>query len=329
MKIIAPTGNHPFFIRNFISNIYDTCADFEIILLVTRKTYILLKDFLSSLKNRYYFEVIEFDLEDEIKSSGIHLKLLDDIVKLFKEWCYIQHVDHFWMNNNWLNDLKNNINDNLINICLPYKNYLGEFKFNEYKFSYKNKLIKRTHDFSALYNFKLLNDNNLKFMWGKVSEIASGYVIGQLYNFRWINRGNSIIKHEDFLDGSDLIGLEIAARFPEKITEAVNLNSNYVHGWDTIGIVDDMRVEGDTIYVNRNIEKSLRGLANYSWISTFLFNDYECSNCIILPWDFINKIPSINKNKSHICNLLEKYNSKRLNKVNIKRLKFLNKEILI
>lgn len=337
-SVLVPIGNHPFFVKPCIKNITETCGvpqkDINIIFLTSKPIDKILQNEFDEAKKEFKFEVKSKEFKEKDKRSGIHLKLLDWAIYSLKlsKWTYVQHCDMFWNDTNWLTDLISETNNDLINISLPYEKYLGEFAFNEYKFSINGNKIIRTHDFGALYNINKLKKHNFSFMWGKIKNLNLSDKLNKLIELKKIKsiHKNKNLTIEDELDGSDLIGLEIQAKFPEKIIVSKKLHATYVHGWDVIGIADDMKQEGITLKINRPFEKSTRGLTTYSWISTFLFKEnFEPK----FPWKFLIKMNEQNKKistkETHLIKILKKYCEQKENNTTIEKIEFTNYKLSI
>jgi hypothetical protein len=171
-------------------------------------------------------------------------------------------------------------------VVFPYDNrYEWDFKPVRCKFVLDGQSLLRTHDFSGIYDRRFFIDNNLTFNWGKVKDIASARLLAAVDAGRIYCMSGLQLNREDFLDGSDCIGLEMAVASNCLVREA-EIRCNYYHCWDLFGMGFDMMRRGSTLYVNRTLEKSMRGLHSYAWVSSHLFDKNEMRDKIF-PWKML------------------------------------------
>lgn len=328
MTIIIPIGDQPFFIYSVYKNITETSGmdDVEIYFLTTEITP-RMKSVLDTLNGVTVF-VKYFE-----PKHGLHLDLLDwavENIEFKQDWIYVQHLDVFWLDNNWLKNVYQKL-DECIALVVPKDSAVEGIDFKEHKFKINEKLLIRTHDYSGFYNVKKLKKNNLKFKWGKVKDICSDFLVNKIQNktIKWVHK-NKYLEIEDNLDGSDSIGLEISVKFPNKIKE-LKMKQKYIHCWSLFYFLFHTKIQQNKIIIDLPINKCIRGLPSYSWISSNLFDLNTCKN-LIFPWKNYKQIAlennwSIEKNK--LCFLLEKY--KNSNNVlgnettEISQIKFLDK----
>lgn len=209
-----------------------------------------------------------------------------------------------WVDKGWLSAIQKS--EDKIASVLPYKSSASDFQHLQHKFTLRGQRILRTHDFAAVYNRKRFVENKLTFLAGKVGidfKISDG-LKRNLNNFSWIV-ANRAVQFGDIFDGSDSIALEIYTNCPTEIAE-VPMFHKLIHCWDFFAISKDMRREGATLIINRPIKRCERALANYSWVSSQLFDPEEA----IFPWKHLQAIwPNVKQPK--FCRILEKYIQKR------------------
>jgi hypothetical protein len=110
------------------------------------------------------------------------------------------------------------------------------------------------------------------------------------------------------MDGSDLIGLELAIHHTTESIIEPPLQNQFVHGWDNLGLGDDMEREGNVLKIHRLVQKCERGLPSYAWMCSFLLD--KNTSQIIFPWAIflqIAKTTNYSTRKSAFCAVLEQY----------------------
>lgn len=301
ISVLLPMGNSPFFVKACIDNFYNTCG-----LPAEEVDYHILTTDTSSLPSDRKFKVHRIGSARKRDSS--HLKMLDWAVNNLDlhDWVYVTHTDMFWLDEGWLRDLQQFSLPPVVACMMPYSQYRGEFKYNHYKYLLSGFPIIRAHDFSGLYHVPTLRKMQLSFLWGHmgvspaISQVLRSAVEkGKLY---WIMMKRPL-RIGDPVDGSDVLGLELVIQ-GEKIIEAP-ITQRFVHGWDTLGLADDIVRTGDTIYVHREVEKCHRGLPAYSWISSSLF-DRESPETIF-PWACLGQLGVYNMRRTALCDVVSKY----------------------
>jgi hypothetical protein len=317
MDVLIPIGDYPFFVHACCKNVLEY-GDGRVIFLVAKNPS---SRMLQAFKEH---NCVYIETPFEESNHGVHLKILDWTIQNIQlsEWVLVQHCDMFWRSNWMPNSLDG------VACMLPYYSEPNEFFYKENKFMYKNTKLIRTHDFAGFYNVCALKELNLKFQWGILSEIASIDLLCSLDHFKWIHR-NTLLKKEDFIDGSDLIALELAVRLPGSVKELKDKNYDFYHSWGIFGFAAQMSIDDESIKIDWTYEKCIRGIVNYSWISSFLF-DKDIMKDKIFPW-FFTKLMFKNLIKSNLCEYLKKYKEPNIqpledNPNNIKFVRFKDKE---
>lgn len=282
IAIIIPIGDYPFLAQAVMKNIKEKSKNEVEIFFVTSSDYNRRLD--RVIKNNHLLSPLKG------KEHGIHLKLIDWAMKEIKhDWVCVQHADMFWLDN-W----EINLDNELIAITLPYSNYKGDFQFKEHKFKIGNKKITRTHDFCGFYNRNAICELGLTFQSGSINQLVSTDKL-KSSRIEWIHRKKKL-ENDDELDGSDLIGLEIATNWPSRIKET-SMKASYNHCWGMLEVANHIKRKGNVTYINKPFEKCRRGLPAFSFMSSMLFDKEEMSDKII-PWSIVKKhLPqnSINK----------------------------------
>lgn len=295
ISVIVPTGDYPFFVNACSKNIrentgLDTCF------ITAKNPSKMLVDSICNANCRYLEAPFPYD------ERGIHLKLLDWAIcqEELEDLIYVQHCDMFW-EKPWLHDV---IGLGGVAICFSHDKLKSEFKPSRYKFFLDNKPLLRTHDFAGVYNRKFLLDNRLSFIWGIVENLGSEKLLDAVDNKRILRLNGSFLTRQDYLDGSDRIGLELAL-IGDGLVKESKTSSFYYHCWDLFGMGFDSCREDDKIIVNRQFNKSTRGLLAYSWISSYLFDKQEMGNKLF-PWCFVKENIE-NLKMPIICEFIKKY----------------------
>lgn len=226
------------------------------------------------------------------------------------DWVFVQHADMFWRGVNWGVDLLSSISKRPNNVAwvVPHKNCVNEFNCVEYKFALNSTKLLRTHDFAGAYNRKWFVEGRHSFNWGELkTKLPLSPKLEQVINNKsllWTNRGHEV-RFGEFVDGSDLIGLEIGVNCPHLI-DVLKTSAQYIHCWDLFAISHDFQQQGDTIVVDRLEEKCARSLHTYSWISSNLL---PVEGHKIFPWKVLQQMKSTNvpARKSPLCYFLERY----------------------
>lgn len=304
ISIIIPCSEYAFFPQANYKNILETCGrnDLEFYFLTTSKE-------LETPGEKIVFDKKPF--------HGIHLEMLDWAFRNLnlKEYVYIQHEDTIWGLNGKKNWLCQNFENNIYSF--PYENYLGDFKHLKIKYKINDQPIIRSHDFIGIYNRNYILDNNLTFKMGKCKDVLSEY---SLNNLNKIKLNNKTLTKNSFLDGSDAISIECYLR--NNAIKELEINDFYYHSWDLFAFIYDAIFLDEEIIINRPIKRCLRGLKNFSWLSTFLFEEGN-----FIPWSLYLKLASklnLEKTPSNLCLLFYKYKTKKIDerKSKIKKLTF-------
>jgi hypothetical protein len=294
ISILIPLPDIEFFAKACSKNIQETIGlpdnQYELIFLTT------------SDKSIEGFKTIQCPYEAQ---KGVHLSLLNHAFYHcdLSDWIYVQHADMFWLEPNWGIELIQT--NKQVARTIPHANCTNEFNCVQHKFSLNSNLLMRTHDFAGFYNRQWFVDNQMTFQWGNLktqlplSQALESHI--RKGNIQWIHR-NLPVKINDFVDGSDLIGLEIAAK--SEIIDVAPIKAKYIHCWDLFSIVYDFEHVNNEIHVNRLEHQCTRSLHSYSWISSYLLPRTNK----LFPWSVLQKINGqIKRHKSPICNVLEKY----------------------
>lgn len=233
---------------------------------------------INQLQLEFDFDTAVADFDPTVR--GVHLMLLDwAFANLpLEDWVYVQHSDMFWESRDWFNLFWKETEAGARAVMPHY--YWTNHKYVHKKFALRGKPLVRTHDFAGLYHRPTLGD--LSFMWGRVGDSPIKEHIPDLS----LIHSHRPLTEDDFLDGSDMIGLYYACN---GIPVAESGEVKFQHCWDLFGVLWAMRWEGDTIHVNRPFEKCLRGIESYSWISSFMF-DYDKWPDKVFPWAALKQI---------------------------------------
>jgi len=272
------------------------------------------------------------------KRDKAHMNLLDwAIANLdLADWTYVTHSDMFWLDEGWLNELVAIQAPGVAAYMMPYSQYRGDYQYVHQKYSFSGKSLVRAHDFAGLYHIPTLKSMNLKFKCGFLDteipisdKLREAVASGKL---RWIHRHCPVVTG-DMMDGSDIIGLELALNRPGSIIEPP-LKARFCHGWDTLGLGDDIERQGNTLKVYRLMRQCHRGLPSYAWISSFLLD--RNTTQVIFPWAAFLKIAKktgYRTDKSVFCNALDRYADPEASPIGaddlfgIEKVKFLDGEL--
>jgi hypothetical protein len=302
VTIIVPTGNYPFFIRACYRNVLETAGVVDFRYLVTSDVSSQTIDTFRAIGANYMVAPIKYSCR------GVHLDLLDwaftqpDV----SNWVYIQHCDVFWTQRGWYEEMKRSIasSPETVAFVMPYSQYIGEYKHKQFKFYFNKQKMLRTDDFAGLYNRKALRALNLSFKWGTAKNLVSENLRNIILSRKIRRRDGRLLALDQFLDGSDCIGLELGTQGDHLVKE-MEISSPYYHAWDLFGMGYHMSRKGNVLLVDRSLEKSMNSIRSYSWVSSFLFNRHEIKNKIF-PWvvatHFLPKLE-----KPAICSFLERY----------------------
>lgn len=327
-------GNSPFFVKACLENFFQTSGvqDVDFHLLTVDPVS---KDFLEAVEKarstyQFSFHVHPFGR----KRDKAHMNLLDWAVANLElaDWTYVTHSDMFWLDEGWLSELIAIQAPGIVGYMMPYSQYRGDYEYVHQKYSFSGKPLVRAHDFAGLYHIPTLKSRNLKFKCGFLDteipisdKLREAVISGKL---RWIRQHRPVVIG-DMMDGSDIIGLELAGSIIEP-----PLKARFCHGWDTLGLGDDIERDGDTLKVCRLMRQCHRGLPSYAWISSFLLDRHTSQ--VIFPWAMFLKIAEKTgyyTNKSIFCNTLERYADPGASPIGaydffgIKKVKFLDGEI--
>lgn len=315
LTLLVPVGDYPFFVDAVCSNIEQTGGtpmdQVDLAFVVTKDPpERLVRAF---RRQTVPLRVLKSPIAD--KEHGVHLKLLDWAVKFgtTSRWVYVQHTDMFWDQSDspWLAAILKELETaDGVALTIPYNLSLGEFQYNQHKYRLDGRLLTRAHDFAGVYDRRKLLDMNLSFLWGRLDKLGVSAELREAIHagrVTWEHR-NGPVQLSEWVDGSDLIGLELGLRRPSMIRD-LRLANKFVHCWDLFGIASDMTRTGDTISVRREVSRCVRGLPSYSWISSHLF-DVEEMGDKIFPWRVLETISAdspLSARKTKTCELLERH----------------------
>lgn len=316
LAVLIPIGDLPFLAQATLRNIRETCGVQVDVLFVTSQDC-----------HPRLLEGIEAKncLQAPFggKSHGIHLKLLDWAIKeISHPWICVQHADMFWLSGKkWGESIVGQLDPHLIALTLPYNKYTGDYAFKEHKFCMGENNLIRTHDFCGFYNRKALCDLQTTFRDVPINQTStSDKLISAVKNhdIEWIHRHKSL-KPSDKLDGSDLIGLEIACNCPSRISEA-QMGTYYNHCWGMLEILNYIRIENNIVFIDKPLLKCTRSLPALSFMSSMLFDKNIMADKII-PWSIVkehfppNNINEILLQYKNTHNVLGEYDSGGIRKI--------------
>lgn len=326
LAILIPIADVPFFPQAILDNIAETIgtSNYHVHFLTSNITD-RLKDELKNLKGNFSIHEKKFPSDQK----GVHLQLLDwAIYNLdLPDWIYTQHEDMFWQTKNWLSYFQKYMHKSIA-IMPPYLD--TGYSYKHYKYQYNGEKLIRCHDFSGLYHKESLIKNNLSFCWSLVKNCKQNLILNNIENFNLIHESRNL-KEDDFLDGSDLIGMYLQCLDKNSVSE-IQEPMSYYHCWGLFGMAWYMKIENQNIYINSKFKTALLGLGleSYSWCSSFCF-DFEKWNDRVFPWHVAQKILNVKKNK--FCTFIEKYNKEKKclsdQKFKIKKIFFLDREISV
>ena len=209
------------------------------------------------------------------------------------DWVIFQHCDFFWEEKDWFPKIQKVINSNpkVLTIKDPWDSkhiYLD------------GEPIHCFHDHFAIYNRKMVVEQDLYFDWGvikhaKFSDKARKAI--QESRFQWgpnhpnkqVSQGHgdsnpeveAIMNESQGLDGSDAIAIETSLRFPDAI---MTIPVKFTHYWEVFRYTEWSKLKGNVFSCNASFdEHSAHFLVQHSAFTSFIFDFEEVKNCI-LPW---------------------------------------------
>jgi hypothetical protein len=229
------------------------------------------------------------------------LDLLDWAVKYadMTDWFVTQHCDLIWLEHGWLNKAITAINEHPNDIalsCFPQ----------DHTFRLDGQFTEVFHDYFGIYNRKLLTEHKLSFQWGQWKELehrlspeVKEAVKTKRLHWRPVDpphpENYRKVLASRYIDGSRMIQLEVAVRFPN-LTHHVNFAGSCDHVWQVFRIANKTQVDGDRL-ICRHFNDILQ-LFNSSYVTSFLIDREELTaqhvpfGVLYKIWAVPSKIPS-------------------------------------
>lgn len=291
-SIILPAGgSFSFYVECVLKNTYETCGlnpkNIDFIILTGNNVHPRLKEELFFLTFKYPFRIIETPF-NEIW----HLPMLDWAMRNvpdLQEWVVPIHCDGFWkIKNNWLLEYQNQAlsNPKAGIIVVGARHYWSTYALD-------GEWLAQTYDHIGAYKLSYLLEHDLSFKWGKQREHKISPELKEVIdNKRLLRRGHADaltpIDDEHWFDGSQLIGLETAIRFPESV-QAINKDHNQCHIGGFNREINSLTKIGNTLHFEtcqRTLKYNFYKWAFHSCVTSYFLDKDEYED-IILPWGFM------------------------------------------
>lgn len=313
-----------FFVHTNLANIAETCGinfkDADIVVLTSKTVQPNLQIALDAASKKYHFRHIKAPFD-----TNVHLELIDWAVRNsdLQDWISLQHMDTFWKPKcvPWLKITKSIIKENPNRIAITSKDTCQRVLFD-------GKFILGLSDFVGAYNRLQLIDKDLKFNWGSVKDLKISNRTRELIECRRF----STLEFEEieWLDGSELITLELFANYPPDVIAQYNYNQNLIHPWSIVRPLISSTVKNKTLnmpFTKMDFNRNIQNWAIMSLISSCHFDvDY---NDKFLPWNLFSEITGFSEEdvmQKDLFKIMSKYeNPKNIfgkHNMKIKHVKF-------
>ncbi len=283
MTLLIPIARFKFFVHACLQNITETCGIPLDICFLTDNSK-LDAEFEEESKH-FKFRVVRVPF-----ANNNQCKMLDWAIRNIdtSKWVMVQHCDNFWVKNDWGLDVLNAITQHpdIAAFYLPFNHY----------FEYKSQPVHHMHDYFGLYNSKKLIDYNLLFTWGKlgIDVPMSPEFKNAVNSIKNIQIGNyPSPKIGNYIDGSVALSMELTVRYPNEVMP-LPIQDKMVHIWTIFRYAERISINNhimnfDIVYDRIPREHAtgyhdmLPFLANYSRMTSYLFDLEDVKNCV-LPW---------------------------------------------
>jgi hypothetical protein len=203
----------------------------------------------------------------------------------------LQHCDTFWLESSptWYQLACNAIDDKCLLIQKEHKR--SQFLLDGRRASYIS-------DHAVIYNRQKFLDAKLEFTWGYLKDlnpsddvraaIQSGrMVFNDISRSKPFNTSKRIDLQDDWLDGSELITMEVAVRFPELRKD---IDWSFTHVSHFFRIAEDLYINNGFVRIDRKFGNHIEHLALYAYCCSFVFDKCDIPVNKIFPWGTFIKI---------------------------------------
>jgi len=280
ISLIVPIGgNCSYFVHTNLANVAETCGmsfdDFDFVFMTGSEVGPQLQEAFELASKQYKFRVLRCPIK-----SKLHLDLFEWAIPHadLNDWIFLQHMDTFWKPGckPWLK-----ITQSMIENSSPDHIAIGNY--DGHKALLDGKEFTQFYDYATAVNRKKMVQNNLSFMWGNKRKLKMSD-----QTRRYIDEGrftNKNMEKIEWLDGSVLMGMELAVHFPN-LTSKFDYNSEMIHPWSWIRIWLDIKKNENFINIDKNVEyfkKHLHRYAGISYVSS-ICTDLDIPNQPMFPW---------------------------------------------
>lgn len=293
ISLLLPIGCYSFFARACLNNVLETCGavdQLDFVFLIPKQVPHYLSDEFDRLRSSgLRFRVIRAPI-----STYVHLELLDWAVANadLSDWIIVQHNDLFWIKDNWLKVVLDTI--------AQFPNDIGlSWDFTNHGFRLNNKPTAALDDCFGVYNRKLLQTHNLRFLWGNVSSLRNlmSPEMKKALKERQLSWSSPIPPNlsEDeynvelekhFVDGSRLMQMEVAIRFP-KLVHRLVIRDHFVHLMQIFRITHRTKIVKNTLTCRERFQ--FQELLDSSYMTSFLIDKQELTHQHF-PWGVLTKL---------------------------------------
>lgn len=310
-SILIPIGKYSFFVEANIKNIFEMAGEFDVdIVFLTSKTVDLFVEN-ALLKAERKYNCVRH-LSAPFNSGENHLKLLDWGIRQpgLTEWVVVQHCDTFW-NKPWLYDVHSAINESdeeVATIVLPNFQYLFE-----------KQVLPLVGDSFGVYKKSVIIENNYTFEWNHFNEGSVSKQTKALMDSGVLKKLNGQrFKKNEFLDGSEIMSLEMIAKNPKMIK--VIFPTGFVHLLAFYRISDAIKWDAKSKTLNIDLpwledfggctkDLWVESIVKYSFLTSLVFDKKEISSPF--PWCHMQKIGQLEhldfKVPVSTCEWLQRY----------------------
>lgn len=281
--VIPIGGACAYFVHTNLANIAETCGvdlgDFDLVFLTGKTISPQLQKAYKEASEKYKFRVVQAPFECDLNMSLVDWAMRNADLQ---DWVSLQHIDTFWRPNSipWLKTIIDTVEENPNNIAISGYNCSHNL--------FNGREITGMTDFCGAYNRNQLIDKNLKFIWGRIDELnISAKTKFLIQDKRFTNRQLDSIK---WLDGGELITLEIAAKY-SKLVSKIELLPHLIHPWSLVRPLLTSTIKNNKIHFTW-LSKSDFSVLKFNWavmslVSSCYFDVNNNKN--ILPWKFFSK----------------------------------------
>jgi hypothetical protein len=315
ISIIVPIGVFPFFAKACLHNVLETCGTTNIDFVFLHNHGI--PDNMQQAFDELRHEGMKFRVvECAFDADECHTMLLDWIIRndpSLREWIIVQHCDLFWQRNNWLKVILESIQAHPDCIALTP----NDLKLVRWK---DGRELVTLHDFFGVYNKNRIIQNNLLFQWGPYCLLPISHEVRKIVDNQEVTFKENIIFHDQFLDGTVMMSLECAVRFPNLVhylpADFTNRKCFYQHWWDFFRFAHCVKIEGSNLLIGRRSQS----MGHYSYVSSFICSGetfhakqyFDRKHAFVpLPWSIWTKLPFVDqthiKQAERACKPLLRY----------------------